>query len=152
MSEEEPSNQELARDLLAAGGVASLATLDPAGAPFASYVVTAPSLNGEPLMLLSDLAEHTKNFARDPRASLLLVREPETDAEEMTALRLTLKGRCLKDPNPDERRRYVERHPDARRYEAFSDFALYRFEISGAHLVAGFGRIVDLTREDLLDK
>jgi putative heme iron utilization protein len=32
----------------------------------------------------------------------------------------------------------------------FPDFAFYRMTISGAHLVAGFGRIVDLTPADIL--
>ncbi len=150
MTAETPSNQALARGLLAAGGTATLATLTPAGGPFASYVVTAPDGGGEPLMLLSDLAEHTKNLARDSRASLLFVREPEPGSEAMTAMRLTLVGRATKDTDPDARRRYVARHPDAARYASFSDFSLYKFEIEAGHLVAGFGRIVGLTREELL--
>src|SRR5438128_1072480 len=88
MAEETVSNQELARSLLTAGGSAALATLTPDGGPFASYVVTAPAADGSPLMLLSRLAEHTKNLDRDPRASLLLVREPPPGSESMTALRL----------------------------------------------------------------
>ena len=60
MNRETLSNQELARNLLMAGGSASLATLLPYGTPFASYVVTAPAADGAPLMLLSKLAEHTK--------------------------------------------------------------------------------------------
>ena len=101
-------------------------------------------------MLLSDLAEHAKNLARDPRASLLLVREPEPGSEAMTAMRLTLTGRAAKEADAGERRLYVARHPDAARYADFSDFSLYRFEIDAGHLVAGFGRIVALTREELL--
>ena len=132
--------------LLLAGGAASLATLSADGGPFASYVVTAPAADGAPLMLLSDLAEHTKNLMRDPRASLLFVREPEPGAEAMTALRLTLTGRCLQGRRSRSAARYVARHPDAARYAGFADFALYRFEIEAGHLVAGFGRIVALTR------
>ena len=55
---------------------AALASLKPDGQPFASYVVTAPDVDGSPLMLLSRLAEHTRNLEGDPRASLLFVREP----------------------------------------------------------------------------
>ena len=150
MVEKTPSNQELARSLLAAGGAASLATLDAVGGPFASYVVTAPAADGAPLMLLSDLAEHARNLKRDARASLLFVREPAAEEERMTALRLTLTGRATKDGDPADLARYVERHPDSERYAGFSDFSLYRFEISGGHLVAGFGRIVDLTPAKLL--
>jgi hypothetical protein len=119
--------------------------------PFASYVITAPSIGGAPVMLISALAEHTKNLKRDPRASLLFVREPDAGAERMTALRLTVTGRCVKDDAPQARRSFLERHPDSSRYADFADFAFYRFEISAGHLVAGFGRIVDLSREELLD-
>jgi heme oxygenase (biliverdin-IX-beta and delta-forming) len=150
MTGKTPPNQMLARELLAVGGAATLATLMPAGGPFASYVVTAPAEDGAPLMLLSDLAEHAKNLARDARASLLFVREPEPGSEAMTAMRLTLTGRAAKDADSESRRRFVARHPDAARYADFSDFSLYRFDIEAGHLVAGFGRIVPLTRKELL--
>ncbi len=152
MTAETQSNQSLARDLLVAGGTATLATLTLSGGPFASYVVTAPGEGDAPLMLLSDLAEHTKNLARDSRASLLFVREPEPGSEAMTAARLTLVGRASKDPDPKSRARYVARHPDAARYAGFADFSLYRFEVEAGHLVAGFGRIVGFTPAELLGR
>jgi putative heme iron utilization protein len=151
MTEETSSNQELARSLLAAGRSAALATLRPDGGPFASYVSTAPAADGSPLMLLSRLAEHTKNLDRDARASLLFVREPAPGAETMTAARLTLTGRCARDENPEARRLFLQHNPDAARYADFADFSLFRFDITAGHLVAGFGRIVALTREELLD-
>ena len=150
MAEESGSNETLARVLLSAGGVATLATLEPDGGPFASYVVTAPAADGAPLTLLSRLARHTENLARDPRASLLFVREPEPGGESMTAARLTLTGSCAKHDNAESRRLFLRRHPDAERYAGFGDFALYRFEVAAGHLVAGFGRIVDLAPEALL--
>ena len=150
MTGESQSNQELARNLLAAGGTASLGTLTTDAAPFVSYVVTAPAIDGSPLMLLSRLAQHTKNLDRDPRASLLFVREAEPGDETLTASRLTLTGRCTTEIDPSAKQRYLDRHPDSTRYAEFSDFSLYRFEIQAGHLVAGFGRIVGLTREDLL--
>jgi putative heme iron utilization protein len=150
MNEKTMSNQALARDLLATGGPAALATLEEGDGPFASYVVTAPGPGGEPRMLLSTLAVHTRNLARDPRASLLVVREPEPGSDVMTAARLSLTGRCVRDDDPASRDAYLERHPDAAGYAGFKDFALYRFEVRAGHLVAGFGRIVGFTRDDLV--
>jgi putative heme iron utilization protein len=144
------SNQGLARELLTAGGAAALATIGPSGGPFASHVVTASSPDGAPLMLLSRLAEHTKNLERNPCASLLFVREPAAGEEAMTATRLTLVGRCVSDPDPQSRSSYLDRHPDAARYADFADFSIYRFEIESGHLVAGFGRIVPMSREALI--
>lgn len=150
MTDDRSSNAALARRLLRAGGAASLATLDADGGPFASYVVTAPAADGAPLTLISRLARHTENLARDPRASLLFVREAEPGGESMTAARLTVTGRCAKDDDPQSRRLFLARHPDAERYAGFADFALYRFDVAAGHLVAGFGRIVDLTPRELL--
>ena len=45
--------------------------------------------------------------------------------------------------------RTVGANPDAARYAAFADFSLYRFHVEGGHLVAGFGRIVSLTPDEL---
>ena len=143
------SDQALIGELVKAGGAATLATLAADGDPFASYVLTAPDQDGAPLMLLSRLAVHTRNLQGDARASLLYVREPDAGSEAMTALRVTLTGRVVKDDDPEMRRRYVAHHPDAARYAGFADFSVYRFEIAAAHLVAGFGRIVTLTADEL---
>lgn len=150
MVENSDSNIEAARALLGTGGAATLATLGADGGPFASYVITAPAADGAPLTLLSRLARHTENLERDPRASLLFVREPAPGSESMTAERLSLTGRCVKTKDAESRRLFLQRHPDAERYAGFADFSLYRFEVAAGHLVAGFGRIVDLTPEELL--
>ncbi len=151
MTGDSSSSAVVARSLLRTGGAASLATLEADGVPFASYVVTAPAVNGAPLTLISRLARHTANLARDPRASLLFVRQPQAGSESMTAERLTVTGRCLPDTDPEARRLFLARHPDAELYAGFADFSLYRFEIAAGHLVAGFGRIVDLTPDELLE-
>ncbi len=148
MTEETWSPEAVGQGLMAAGGSAALATLAHGGGPFASYVVTAPAADGSPLMLLSRLAVHTQNLEHDARASLLFVRE--AGEEKMAALRLTLTGRCVNYDDLAARRLFLARNPDATRYANFADFSLYRFEIEAGHLVAGFGRIVGLTREALL--
>jgi putative heme iron utilization protein len=141
----------LARGLVAEARSAALATLDESGAPFASYVTVAPAADGSPLLLLSRLALHTQNLTRDPRASLLFVREPQPGEESMTAARLTVSGRMIGETAPDCRQRFLARHPDAIRYADFPDFSLYRLYVAGGHLVAGFGRIVALSRKDLVE-
>jgi putative heme iron utilization protein len=150
MTDETQSNQELARKLLVVGGTASMATLTADNGPFASFVITAPAPDGSPLMLLSRLAQHTKNLERDSRASLLFVLKATPGDEALAASRLTLTGHCEPDADPTSRRIYLDRHPDSARYAEFSDFFLYRFRIESGHLVAGFGRIVTLSRDELL--
>ena len=52
-------------------------------------------------------------------------------------------GRGRRDAR-DLRRRYLNAHPSAEVFVNFKDFSFFRIRPDGAHLVAGFGRIVDL--------
>ena len=139
-----------ARRVLRLASTGALATLALSGAPFASLVTVATSAAGEPVFLLSDLALHTKNLARDPRASLLLVAPGGEGGDPLAGARLTVSGRMLRDADPALRRRILARHEEAAGYAGFADFAVWRLAVEGAHLVAGFGRIVALEPADLL--
>jgi putative heme iron utilization protein len=140
-----------ARRLLRLAATGSLATLSGDGSPFASLVTVATTPAGEPILLLSTLAVHTGNLARDPRASLLLVAPGGEGGDPLAGARLTLVGRVSsREDDPMLRRRFLARHEEAEVYAGFSDFGFRRFEVRSAHLVAGFGRIVDLSRAETL--
>lgn len=110
------------------------------GSPYASLVLLALDLDASPLLLLSALAEHSKNLARDPRLSLLIDGTAGLE-DPLTGSRASLTGRA--EPVSDARllARYISRHPSAATYAGFGDFQLYCVRVSRAHLVAGFGRI-----------
>src|SRR5713101_1006000 len=59
-----------ARHLIRRRDHAALAT-SLGGRPYVSLVATACDSDASPLLLLSDLAQHTKNLLADPRLSLL---------------------------------------------------------------------------------
>ncbi len=135
----------------------ALATLDAgSGAPYASLVTLATEADGTPVMLLSDLALHARNLKADPRASILYEdAAPGTDAagDPLTGARVTVTGRVervAREADAALRRRFLARQPDAAFYADFRDFAFYRLVPGTSHLVAGFGRIVDIRGEDLL--
>ncbi len=65
-----PDRGGAARRLIRGRDRAALAT-SLAGWPYASLVVTACDSDASPLLLLSDLAQHTRNLVADPRVSLL---------------------------------------------------------------------------------
>lgn len=118
------------------------------GHPYASLVLLAWEATGlVPLLLLSDLADHTRNLKSDSAASLLLDGTVGL-AEPLTGSRLTLLGR-LGPADPALKARFVDRHPGSRRYLDFKDFNLYRLVPSAAHVVAGFGRIAWLTLAEI---
>jgi heme oxygenase (biliverdin-IX-beta and delta-forming) len=113
------------------------------GHPYVSLVALAFDYSASPLLLLSDLAEHSRNIAADPRVSLLFdggPHHPPAD-DPLAAPRLTLLGEAARCDDPRLRARFVARHPSAAAYAGFGDFRLYRMTIGRAHLVAGFGRI-----------
>lgn len=139
-----------ARRVLRLAPTGALATLDAQGAPFASLVTTATTVAGEPILLLSRLAVHTRNLGRDPRASLLLVEPGGEGGDPLAGARLSVSGEVVGNGDPATRRRFLARHEEAAAYADFGDFSFYRLVIREAHLVAGFGRIVTLKAAELL--
>lgn len=137
-----------ARRLISEARIGSLATLDSKGAPYGSLVTVATLPDRSPVLLLSRLARHTQNLRGDARVSLLVSESGEGDPLE--GARLSIAGQIAVTEDPAARRRFLLRHPSAESYASFGDFAFYRMEPSGAHLVAGFGKIADVKREDLL--
>lgn len=134
-----PTPAAAARRLLRGSDRGSLATALQ-GWPYASLTLVALAPDASPLLLLSDLAEHSKNLKREPRASLLIDGTAGRD-DPLTGPRVTVMGEVAEVADPLLLARFVRRHPSAERYAGFADFRLYRMEAARAHLVAGFGRI-----------
>ncbi|HWV52104.1 HugZ family protein [Pseudorhodoplanes sp.] len=138
-----------AKKLMREARSGALATLmAPSGDPYCSLVNVATAFDGSPLLLISRLAIHTKNVIADSRVSLMLDERKEGDPLE--GARVMLMGRATVTTDEHDRRRYLARQPEAEMFADFADFAFYRIEITAAHLVAGFGRIVDLKPADIL--
>jgi putative heme iron utilization protein len=128
------------------GALATLMT--GTGDPYCSLVNVAAAADGSPLLLISQLAIHTKNMLADTRVSLMLDERKEGDP--LQGARVMLMGTAARSDDPNDRRRYLTQQPEAEMFAGFADFAFYRVALKGAHLVAGFGRIVDLKPSDLL--
>jgi len=138
-----------AKKLMREGRSGALATLMTAsGDPYCSLVNVATAPDGAPLLLLSKLALHTKNILADSRVSLML--DERKDGDPLEGARVMLMGRLAATGDAGARVAYLRRHPEAEMFAGFADFAVYRMAITGAHLVAGFGRIVDLNAQDIL--
>lgn len=141
----------LARSLLRRRRQGALATLMPDGAPYCSLVNLASHPDGSPILLISRLALHTKNLLADPRVSLML--DERAEGDPLQGARIMLAGTAV-PARTDEaellRQRYLNAHPEAETFVDFSDFSFVRIVPSAAHLVAGFGRIVDLSPDQLL--
>jgi putative heme iron utilization protein len=143
---------KVARSLLRRSRQGALATLMAgSGDPYCSLVNIASHADGSPILLVSRLALHTRNILGDSRVSLMLDERAEGDPLEGS--RIMLAGRA-EEASADDleilRRRYLNAHPSAEAFVSFKDFSFFRIRPGGAHLVAGFGRIVDLKPEQFL--
>jgi heme iron utilization protein len=142
----------LARSLLRRSRQGALATLMANnGDPYCSLVNVASHPDGAPILLISRLALHTKNILADARVSLML--DERAQGDPLEGSRIMLAGRAeeaVEDEAAILRQRYLNAHPSAEVFVNFKDFSFFRIRPTAAHLVAGFGRIVDLKPEQFL--
>ncbi len=144
-----PSHAERARTLAASRKEGTLSTLarEPLGHPFGSYVEYA-LIDGAPTLLISALAEHTQNLERDPRASLLIVEGERAGETALARGRVTLLGTCARAPDRAKvEDAFLARHPSAKMYAGFRDFAYWQLEVESARYVGGFGRMSWIDRD-----
>jgi len=142
----------LTRSLLRRSRQGALATLMAGnGDPYCSLVNVATCVDGAPILLISRLAVHTKNILADNRVSLML--DERAAGDPLEGARIMVSGRA-EEPGADHlgtvRRRYLSTHPSAQAFVDFKDFFFAVIRPTGAHLVAGFGRIIDLKPEQFL--
>jgi hypothetical protein len=137
----------LARGLMRGCERAALAT-SYRGAPYVSLTLVATDFDASPLLLLSDLAQHSRNIAFDPRVSLLFD-GTEGHSDRLDGPRLTLLGQAEAEADPRFLSRFSARHPSSGAYAGFADFRIYRIAVERGHLVAGFGRIEWIDGADL---
>lgn len=142
---------KLARSLLRRSRQGALATLMPgSGDPYCSLVNLASHPDGSPILLISGLAVHTRNILADSRVSLML--DERAAGDPLEGARIMLSGRAEQAAADKEllQRRYLNAHPSAEAFVSFKDFSFFRIRPTATHLVAGFGRIVDLKPEQFL--
>ena len=142
----EPTHAERARTLVAAGnrGVLSTVALDPPGYPFGSVATYALDDSGRPIVFVSTMAEHTRNAAADPRASLIVTEPFPEGSDPLAAGRVTLIGDLLEvtgDERPGVRDRYLGANPASAYYIDFGDFSFWRLEVKSVRYVGGYGRM-----------
>jgi heme iron utilization protein len=146
------SSSDFARKLLRSSRQGALATLmTGSGDPYCSLINLASHPDGSPILLISRLALHTKNILADPRVSLML--DERAAGDPLEGARIMLAGTAEEARAEDTaalRRRYFSVHPSAEVFVDFKDFSFFRIRPKGAHLVAGFGRIVDLAANQFL--
>ena len=144
-----PTHAERARTLVAQISTGTLCTLalEPEGYPYGSFVTVAFD-NGNPIFLISGLAEHTKNLERDPRASLLVAEGGSADP--LANGRVTMLGPCTRVEGDcgSARAAFFAAHPNSAYYADFRDFAFWKLNVSDVRYIGGYGRMSWISKAD----
>jgi heme oxygenase (biliverdin-IX-beta and delta-forming) len=144
-----PTHAERARTLVARISTGTLCTLalEPEGYPYGSFVTVAFD-NGNPIFLISGLAEHTRNLERDPRASLLMAEGGAADP--LANGRVTILGPCtrVERDSGSARAAFFAAHPNSRYYADFRDFAFWTLHVESVRYIGGYGRMSWINKAD----
>jgi heme iron utilization protein len=119
------------------------------GYPFGSIAPFVLDHAGCPLILISTMAEHTKNIRKDPHVSLIAFDLANPDMQ--AGARLTLLGEAVVTDKQDDalRARYLRYFPMAEQYFDMHDFLFHRIEIKQARYIGGFGNIHWISGDEL---
>ena len=144
-----PTAAEEARTLAASTNTATLASLS-GGDPWAS-LVTYGLLGGAPVLCVSNLAEHGRNLAADPRASVAIV-APDAPADPLASRAGHPRGRRRATRRTRSTQAARQAHLDAvasaRYYIDYSDFSLWILRVRRVRWVGGYGRMDSATADD----
>ena len=120
-------------------GVLSTLSRRVAGYPYGSVVPYVLDHEAQPIILISRLAEHTRNLAVDARTSLVV----RDDGDEVLAgARLTLIGNAAQiDCDSALRARFLRYQRQAQQLLVLGDFSFWRITPITLRYIAGFGAI-----------
>lgn len=145
-----PTPAEEARTIIAGTNAGTLATLSEGGDPWASFVTYGALPDGRPVLCVSQMAEHGRNLATDPRASLAVV-APTAGADPLASARVTLAGAVHRPQGGAEvaaaRAAHLAAIPSAEVYVDFGDFALWVLDVERVRWVGGYGRMASAAPE-----
>jgi heme iron utilization protein len=137
-------------------GVLSTISLDLPGYPFGSVTPYCLDENGQPILYISHIAQHTRNILADSRLSLTVVDEDiySDDVQARGRVTCIANGRQVRDPSGDSgvSARFFRYFPLARQYEQTHDFAFFRLELVRIRFIGGFGQIFWLDPAEFIAK
>lgn len=131
-------------------GVLSTQSVDVEGYPFGSIAPYVLDYDGQPVMLISDIAQHTRNIKQNNKVSLTIFDRYSNDPH--ASGRLTWIG-DVQPVNPDDAeisRRYLRYFPSSESYFQAHDFSFYCIHLRRARFIGGFGQIFWVEADDML--
>ncbi len=133
--------------------------------PYSTFTLTAFNYDISPIVLLSNLSEHTTNIKKNSLVSMMLCEEQKLYhyfpkfkhsisgyEDPMSRPRITLIGNLKKTKDDNDRKRFLSRHPASKLYSNFADMNFYKMKILGAHMIGGFASVKWFKEKDLITK
>lgn len=133
-----------ARNLLRSREEAILSThsLSKSGYPFGSVTTFLADEIGQPIIYISDLAQHTQNIHGNPKVSIIINKTGKKDIN--AGARLTILG----DAKPIDESEFDSisqafwtRFPSSKGYQNTHDFEFFRIHVKHLRYIGGFGKI-----------
>lgn len=150
MNKDKKSKQ--ARNLLLSQyqGILSTHSIDVAGYPFGSVVPYCLNKEGLPIILISSIAQHTKNILSDPKVSLTVTEGDADDSQTVGRVTYIGDAELIDQHDSDSAERYYNYFPQSRGYHQTHDFDFYCIKPVRVRFIGGFGQIYWIEKEDFL--
>jgi len=133
-------------------GVLSTHSVDVEGYPFGSIAPYVLDYDGQPVMLISDIAQHTRNIKRDNRVSLTVFDRYAVDPQASGRLTWIGDAEIINPAEIEIRSRYLRYFPSSESYFETHDFSFYRIYLRRARFIGGFGQIYWVEADEMLLK
>ena len=132
-------------------GILSTNSVEMSGYPFGSVVPYCLDQTGNPIILISRIAQHTKNICADPKVSLIAIEQGVDDVQVGGRLTWIADVKALQDEESEAAAdRYYRFFPQSSDFHKVHDFDFYRLELVRARYIAGFGKIHWISPEKIL--
>jgi putative heme iron utilization protein len=122
-------------------GVLSTHSIDVEGYPFGSIAPYTLNYESEPIILISDIAQHTRNIRENPKVSLTVFDPAASDPQSGSRLTWIGDAEPVDPSDSDTRHRYLRYFPSSESYFETHDFSFYSIRLRRARFIGGFGQI-----------
>lgn len=130
-------------------GILSTHSTDLPGYPFGSITPYCLNRDGQAVILISTIAQHTRNIMADNKVSLIAY-DPQVD-DTQAAGRITYIANAVHLDDEAMAERYYRFYPHSRNFHKTHDFNFYTLDFVRARYIGGFGDIYWIEKADFLN-
>ena len=130
-------------------GILSTLSREVEGYPHGSLTPFGFDYEENPILLISDIAQHTRNIRSNSRVSLTVFAIRDPDIQANSRLTVLADAVVVKEEESEVQDRYVRYFPGAEAYFEAHDFAFYRLSPVRCHFIGGYGNVHWLENDEV---